>query len=70
MQWPESIKLQIFESKLLTTNFIAEVYVPIPELQQTVKNLANAEQYHFTSNKICTFLHSAVGSGMLVCWNT
>lgn len=66
VQWPESIKIQIFESKLLTSSVIAEVYIPIPEVQQTAKSLTGTEQYQFTSNKVSTFSHSAVGSGLFI----
>lgn len=64
VQWPESIKLQIFESKLLTSFVVAEVYVPIPEVHQTTKSSTGTEQYQFTSDKISAFSHSAVGSGL------
>lgn len=63
VQWPESIKLQIFETKLLLSNLVAEVFVPIPEFERTTKSSTGVDQYHFTSNKSVTFSHSAVGSG-------
>lgn len=66
VQWPESIKLQIFESKLLTSSVISEVYIPIPDVQQTAHSSTGTEQYQFTSNKISTFSHSAIGSGLFM----
>lgn len=64
VQWPESIKLQIFETKLLISSLIAEVFIPIPEFEKTTKSSVGTDQYQFTSNKVCTFSHSAVGSGL------
>ncbi len=64
VKWPESIKLQIFESKLLTSKLLAEIYVPIPDVQETVKSTSSIEQYLFTSSEELTFTHSAVGSGV------
>lgn len=67
VQWPESIKLQVFESKLIASNVIAEIYIPIPDMQETVKSSVGTEQYQFTSNKVVTFPHSAIGSGLFFC---
>lgn len=67
VQWPESIKLQVFETKLLVSNVIAEVFVPIPEIERTTESSVGTDQYQFTSKKISTFSHSAVGSGMDFC---
>lgn len=64
LQWPESIKLQLFETKLLSSNIIAEVYLPIPDVQHTTKSLTCADQYFFTSEKKVTCPHAAVGSGL------
>ena len=64
VQWPESIKLQIFETKLLTSSLVAEVFVPIPEFERTTKSSIGIDQYQFTSNKAVTFSHTAVGSGL------
>ena len=65
-QWPETIKLQVLESRLLTSHIITEVFVPIPETEKTIKSLVGTDQYQFTSNKISTFSHSAVGSGSIL----
>lgn len=66
VQWPESIKLQIFETKLLTSSLMAEVFVPIPEFEKTARSSVGTDQYQFTSNKTSSFSHSAVGSGLLL----
>lgn len=63
LQWPESIKLQVFETKLLTSSLVAEVFVPIPEFERTTKSSVGTDQYQFTSNKATTYSHFGVGSG-------
>ena len=63
VQWPESIKLQVFDSNFITSHFIAEIFLPIPEAEKTVRNAPWTEKYEFSSNKISNFTHSAVGSG-------
>lgn len=66
VQWPESIKLQVFETKLLTSSLMAEVFIPIPEFERNTKSSIGTDQYQFTSDKAATFSHSAVGSGLLL----
>lgn len=63
VQWPESIKLQIFETKLLTSSLVAELFVPIPEYEKNTRSSVGIDQYQFTSNKVYSFSHSAIGSG-------
>lgn len=63
VEWPESIKLQVFEAGLLTSSLLSEVYVPLPDPQQTCQAPPTPEAYQFTSNKVFSFSHSAVGSG-------
>ena len=65
VEWPESIKLQVFESGLLTSTHLSEVYVPLPDPQQTCQAPPTPESYQFTSNRVSSFNHSAVGSGEL-----
>lgn len=66
VQWPESIKLQVFETKLLMSSLMAEVFIPIPEFERTTKSSIGTDQYQFTSDKVTTFSHSAIGSGLLL----
>jgi coiled-coil and C2 domain-containing protein 2A len=65
VEWPESIKLEVFESGLLTSSHLSEVYVPLPDPQQTCQAPPTPESYQFTSNKVSSFNHTAVGSGKL-----
>lgn len=63
LQHPESIKAQIFETKLLSSTIIAEVYLPIPDVQQTTRSSSGTDQYFFSSEKKIIYSHAAVGSG-------
>ena len=63
-QWPESIKLEIFEVKLHTSKKIAEIFIPIPDIEITTECSVRTDQYQFTSEKIYNYSHSAVGSGL------
>ena len=65
VEWPESIKLQVFEAGLLTSCLLSEVYIPLPDPQQTCQAPPTPESYQFTSNKVSAFNHTAVGSGKL-----
>ncbi len=65
VQWPESIKLEIFESGLITSTLISEVYVPIPDPLLTIDSVGGGhEMYQFSSTKKVEYGHTAVGSGM------
>ena len=63
VEWPESIKLQVYEAGLLTSSLLSEVFVPLPDPQQTSQAPPTPESYQFTSNKVTSFTHTAVGSG-------
>lgn len=60
IKWPESLKLQVFESKLFNSNLISEVFIPFPDID----NISSIEKYNFTSNQKLSYNHSAVGSGL------
>ncbi|CAH2299842.1 coiled-coil and C2 domain-containing 2A isoform X1 [Pelobates cultripes] len=60
--WPESIKLQIFESGgLSSTTLLAEVFIPIPETT-VLTGKAPVEEVEFSSNQRVMFNHEGVGS--------
>lgn len=63
VEWPESIKLQIYEAGLLSSSLLAEVFVPLPDPQMTSQAPPNPEPFQFTSNKVSSVSHTAVGSG-------
>ncbi|XP_064382985.1 coiled-coil and C2 domain-containing protein 2A-like [Halichondria panicea] len=64
VEWPESIKLEIFESGLITSTLISEVYVPIPDPLLTADSAgAGREAYQFSSTKRMEYGHTGVGSG-------
>ena len=63
VEWPESLKLQVYEAGLLTSTLLSEVFVPLPDPQQTIQAPPTPEAYQFTSNKVSSFVHAAVGSG-------
>ncbi|XP_060793646.1 coiled-coil and C2 domain-containing protein 2A isoform X2 [Neoarius graeffei] len=61
VNWPESIKLQIYESAGSSTNLLAEVCAPIPETS-ILTGSASSEEMEFSSNQRVAFNHEGVGS--------
>ncbi|KAM4708010.1 coiled-coil and C2 domain-containing protein 2A [Discoglossus pictus] len=60
--WPESIKLQIYETTGLSgTNLLAEAFIPIPETT-ILTGRAPVEEIEFSSNQRVMFDHEGVGS--------
>uniref|UniRef100_A0A4W5MGV1 Coiled-coil and C2 domain containing 2A n=1 Tax=Hucho hucho TaxID=62062 RepID=A0A4W5MGV1_9TELE len=62
VNWPESIKLQLFEVLGSSTSLLAEVFVPVPE-SSVLTGSAPSEELEFSSNLRVVFDHEAVGSG-------
>uniref|UniRef100_A0A8C1HKI2 Coiled-coil and C2 domain containing 2A n=1 Tax=Cyprinus carpio carpio TaxID=630221 RepID=A0A8C1HKI2_CYPCA len=63
VNWPESIKLQVFESVGSSTSQLTEVCVPVPE-SSVLTGSAPFEEMEFSSNQRVTFNHEGVGSGV------
>ncbi|XP_051947556.1 coiled-coil and C2 domain-containing protein 2A [Xyrauchen texanus] len=63
VNWPESIKLQVFESISSSSSQLAEVCVPVPE-SSVLTGSALSEEIEFSSNQRVTFNHEGVGSGV------
>ncbi|PVD23406.1 hypothetical protein C0Q70_16675 [Pomacea canaliculata] len=63
IQWPESIKFQIFESQGISTHLLAELYAAIPEVSITSQSV-HLEDMEFSSDEKILFGHGAVGSGV------
>ncbi|XP_058266424.1 coiled-coil and C2 domain-containing protein 2A isoform X2 [Hemibagrus wyckioides] len=61
VNWPESIKLQIYESIGSSTNLLAEVCAPVPETS-ILTGSASSEEMEFSSNQRVAFNHEGVGS--------
>ncbi|XP_066527206.1 coiled-coil and C2 domain-containing protein 2A isoform X2 [Hoplias malabaricus] len=61
VNWPESIKLQIYESVSSSSSLLAEVCVPVPE-PSVLTGSAPFEELEFSSNQRVTFNHEGVGS--------
>ncbi|XP_067085744.1 coiled-coil and C2 domain-containing protein 2A [Osmerus mordax] len=61
INWPESIKLQVFEAVGSSSSLLAEVCVPAPE-PSTLTGSAPTEQLEFSSNLRVMFDHEGVGS--------
>ena len=53
---------QILECSLFTSTLLAEVYVPIPDSQQS-RHCSVPETYQFSSDRVVSPFHTAVGSG-------
>ncbi|XP_009294855.2 coiled-coil and C2 domain-containing protein 2A isoform X7 [Danio rerio] len=63
VNWPESIKLQVFESVGSSSTQLTEVCVPVPE-SSVLTGSAPSEEMEFSSNQRVTFNHEGVGSGV------
>ncbi|CAM4682986.1 unnamed protein product [Leuciscus chuanchicus] len=63
VNWPESIKLQVFEGVGSSFTLLVEVCVPVPE-SSVLTGSAASEEMEFSSNQRVTFNHEGVGSGV------
>nr|XP_015200508.1 PREDICTED: coiled-coil and C2 domain-containing protein 2A isoform X2 [Lepisosteus oculatus] len=61
VNWPESVKLQIFETVGSSHTLLAEVFVPVPETT-VLTGSAPSEELEFSSNQRVMFDHEGVGS--------
>ncbi|KAL1022565.1 hypothetical protein UPYG_G00029340 [Umbra pygmaea] len=61
VNWPESIKLQVFEVLGSSTTLLADVFVPVPD-SSILTGSALSEELEFSSNLRVMFDHEAVGS--------
>lgn len=65
LQWPESIKLQIYDG--VTTYLLAELFAPIPDASSfSSPDTLNLDGLEFSSAKIVQYRHEGVGSGIPV----
>ena len=64
---PCFLPLQVYESGLLSSSLLAEVYAPIPDPQLTSATPTVVAGYQFSCSKTAGYTHTAVGSGG---WNT
>ncbi|KAJ8377128.1 hypothetical protein SKAU_G00077080 [Synaphobranchus kaupii] len=63
VNWPESIRIQVFEATGSSPSLLAEVFVPLPE-PMVLTGSAPTEELEFSSNQRATFNHEGVGSGV------
>ncbi|KAL8612721.1 hypothetical protein ACOMHN_025372 [Nucella lapillus] len=63
VQWPESIKFQIFETQNLSARLLAELYAAIPEASVTSQSV-QLEEMEFSSDDTIQMAHEGVGSGV------
>ncbi|XP_039607444.1 coiled-coil and C2 domain-containing protein 2A isoform X1 [Polypterus senegalus] len=61
INWPESLKLQVFETVGSSSSMLAEVFLPIPETA-VLTGSAPSEEHEFSSNQRIMFDHEGVGS--------
>ncbi|XP_070555815.1 coiled-coil and C2 domain-containing protein 2A-like isoform X3 [Ptychodera flava] len=62
VQWPESIRLEVYENGSFSDTMLAEVYAAIPEPQVTTSNV-QIEELDFSSDQKVSYGHEGVGSG-------
>ncbi|KAJ8278292.1 hypothetical protein GJAV_G00086040 [Gymnothorax javanicus] len=63
VNWPESIRIQVFEVTGVSQSLLAEVFVPLPEAS-VLTGSAPTEELEFSSNQRCQCSHEGVGSGV------
>ncbi|XP_035270947.1 coiled-coil and C2 domain-containing protein 2A isoform X2 [Anguilla anguilla] len=63
VNWPESIRIQVFEATGSSPSLLAEVFVPLPE-PTVLTGSAPTEELEFSSNQRSVFNHEGVGSGV------
>ncbi|KAJ8280040.1 hypothetical protein COCON_G00071060 [Conger conger] len=63
VNWPESIRIQVFEVTGSSPSLLAEVFVPLPE-PAVLTGSAATEELQFSSNQRCSCSHEGVGSGV------
>ncbi len=62
VQWPESIRFQIYETSGLSSTLISELYIGIPDSNVTSDNL-ELDILDFSSDNRVSHAHEGVGSG-------
>ena len=63
VKWPESIKLQLYETSGVTNNLLTEVFVAIPESNATSDSV-ELDILDFSSDNRISYSHEGVGSGV------
>ena len=62
VQWPENIKLEVYESSGITNTLLSDVYAMIPDPSTTTDNV-QLEELDFSSDQRVNHAHEGVGSG-------
>jgi len=66
LQWPESIKLQVYNSSPM--NLLADIFAPLPESSYTDDDQPFNE-LEFSSDHVVQYRHEGVGCGMPIQFN-
>ena len=66
VQWPESIKLEVFEASGFSNTLLSDVFALIPDASITSDNV-QLEELQFSSEQKQGHPREGVGSGMIVC---
>ncbi|XP_069126927.1 coiled-coil and C2 domain-containing protein 2A-like isoform X2 [Argopecten irradians] len=69
VQWPESIKFQVFETVGYSTEMLAELYTSIPEVSITSQGV-QLENLDFSCDHRVNHSHEGVGSGVPFSYGT
>ena len=69
VQWPESIKLEVYENTGLSSMLLSDAYAIIPDASVVADNV-QLEEMEFSSDQKVAHNHEAVGSGtsLSFCW--
>ncbi|XP_077547771.1 coiled-coil and C2 domain containing 2A [Haemaphysalis longicornis] len=62
VQFPRNISLEVYETRGVLSQRLAEVLVPVPDGEQTASN-AHLTAIHFASDKVVSTSHAGVGCG-------
>ncbi|XP_049275835.1 coiled-coil and C2 domain-containing protein 2A-like [Rhipicephalus sanguineus] len=63
LQFPRTISLEVYETRGVLSQKLADVLVPVPEAEQTTSN-THLAAIHFASEKTVSTSHAGVGCGM------
>ncbi|KAL1433692.1 hypothetical protein MTO96_012229 [Rhipicephalus appendiculatus] len=63
LQFPRTISLEVYETRGVLSQKLADVLVPIPEAEQTTSN-THLAAIHFASDKTVSAPHAGVGCGV------
>ncbi|EDV23074.1 uncharacterized protein TRIADDRAFT_28071 [Trichoplax adhaerens] len=66
IQWPENIKLELYEAGIISSRLIAQVFIPPPNSMSHAGLNPEPEAFQFSSDLKISYNHTGVGAGVSV----